>query len=292
MPRIVSMARSRPTRSSVVRCADTAASAVLGRHLTCSLSSCAPGSRRAPVLGARPGSPARSRARVVERWSGTMEREWVTRLRWRMRGAWLWPSLRRADARRRRPAQHLPLAGDGPGHRRRRVADRRLREPLRRRGRSRRSPARRIRRRRPDLPKPIAENYAGTALVGAIAAALARRRARAPAGGRRRARRRGRARRARTSTSRTRRRPSTAPARRARPNAPEGRRLPLVRPGVRSAALAVPVRAAPTSARRASSAIPTRCRTPSTSGTEASASPLDGCTMVYGAAGSDPEHGA
>lgn len=104
---------------------------------------------------------------------------WVTRLRWRMRGAWLWPcfvSLTLADGLL---LYHLPVSGDGP----RSVVGAMLLAafgnlflvavlaPL---------AGRRLRRRRPDLPKLIADNYAGTALVSlgtlaALAAGLAHR---------------------------------------------------------------------------------------------------------------------
>lgn len=104
---------------------------------------------------------------------------WVTRLRWRIRGAWLWPCfvvLTLADGLL---LHHLPVSGDGPGS----VVGALLLAgfgnlflvailaPL---------AGRRLRRRRPDLPRLIADNYAGTALVGlgtvaVLAAGLAHR---------------------------------------------------------------------------------------------------------------------
>ena len=94
------------------------------------------------------------------------ERVWRTRLRWRLRGATMWPAFL-AHARRRRRA--APRAAD----RRRRRAGR-----VRRRSCSRASPtsswsrsARRwpaacVRRRRPELPQVVADDRAGTALLG------------------------------------------------------------------------------------------------------------------------------
>ena len=133
-----------------------------------------PGSsgRALPQLGARAGSPAGAGKGTLKRWSGRSESLWLTRMRWRMRGAWLWPSFIVLTRRRGRRAR-------GPADRRRRPrrgrpgrAARGLREPDRASRRSRRSAARRLRRRRPDLPRVVAENYAGTALLCAIAVAI------------------------------------------------------------------------------------------------------------------------
>ncbi len=104
-----------------------------------------------------------------------MERQedsvWVTRMRWRMRGAWLWPSFIALTLAEGVALEVLPIAGDGPGGvvpgvllagfaNLIAVA---LIAPL---------AGRRLRRRRPDLPRVIADNYAGTALLCAIAAAI------------------------------------------------------------------------------------------------------------------------
>ncbi len=95
---------------------------------------------------------------------------WVTRLRWRIRGAWLWPCFVALTFVDGLLLRHLPVSGDGPGS----LVGALLLAgfgnlflvavlaPL---------AGRRLRRRRPDLPRPIADNYAGTALVvvGAVA---------------------------------------------------------------------------------------------------------------------------
>ena len=104
-----------------------------------------------------------------------MERQddsvWVTRMRWRMRGAWLWPAFIVLTVAEGVALEVLPIAGDGPGGvvpgvllagfaNLIAVA---LIAPL---------AGRRLRRRRPDLPRVIADNYAGTALLCVIAAAI------------------------------------------------------------------------------------------------------------------------
>jgi hypothetical protein len=96
---------------------------------------------------------------------------WVTRMRWRMRGAWLWPSFVVLTLAEGIELELLPIAGDGPGGV---VAGVLLAgfanlvavaaiAPL---------AGHRLRRRRPDLPRPVADNYAGTALLCALAAAI------------------------------------------------------------------------------------------------------------------------
>jgi len=96
---------------------------------------------------------------------------WVTRMRWRMRGAWLWPSFIVLTLAEGVALEVLPIAGDGPGG----IVPGVLLAgfanliavaviaPL---------AGHRLRRRRPDLPRVIADNYAGTALLCAIAAAI------------------------------------------------------------------------------------------------------------------------
>ncbi len=100
-----------------------------------------------------------------------MDRVWVRRLRWRMRGAWLWPAFVLLTFVDGLLIHHLPPYGDGPGTF---VAAVLLAgfanlivvavlAPL---------AGRRLRRRRRDLPKVIADDYAGTALVAVLAAVL------------------------------------------------------------------------------------------------------------------------
>jgi hypothetical protein len=96
---------------------------------------------------------------------------WRARIRWRMRGAWLWPSFVVLTLAEGVALEVLPIAGDGPGG----VVPGVLLAgfanlicvaavaPL---------AARRLRRRRPDLPRVIADNYAGTALLCAVAAGI------------------------------------------------------------------------------------------------------------------------
>ena len=102
-----------------------------------------------------------------------MERQeqsvWLTRMRWRMRGAWLWPTFIALTLAEGVALEVLPIAGDGPGGRAPGRAARRLREPDPG-GRRRAAGGRRLRRRRPDLPRVVAQNYAGTALLVAMAA--------------------------------------------------------------------------------------------------------------------------
>jgi len=91
------------------------------------------------------------------------------RLRWRMRGAWLWPTFFAVTAAEGVLLNELPFYGQGPGGfvpafliagfiNLGAVA---IIAPL---------VGRRLRRRRPDLPRLIANDYAGTALVWLVAA--------------------------------------------------------------------------------------------------------------------------
>ena len=89
---------------------------------------------------------------------------WLTRMRWRMRGAWLWPSFIVLTLAEGVALDVLPITGDGPGG----VLPGVLLAgfanliliavvaPL---------AGHRLRRRRPDLPRVVAQNYAGTALL-------------------------------------------------------------------------------------------------------------------------------
>ena len=155
-------------------------------------SSGAPGSAGAPVVlaaarGIAAASPAVSGRRLPsEGWRPRrVERLWPARLRWRMRGAWLWPAFFVAHAGRRDPdlaccrptrarrpgwSAALLLAGFANLFLVAVVA------PL---------AGGRLRRRRPDLPRLIAADYAGTALLGALAAAILVAGLAAPPGGRR-----------------------------------------------------------------------------------------------------------
>jgi hypothetical protein len=96
---------------------------------------------------------------------------WVTRMRWRMRGAWLWPSFIVLTLAEGVALELLPIAGDGPGGV---VPGVLLAGFANLIGVATIAPLAgyRLRRRRPDLPRLIADNYAGTALLCAIAAAI------------------------------------------------------------------------------------------------------------------------
>ncbi len=96
---------------------------------------------------------------------------WLTRMRWRMRGAWLWPAFVVLTLAEGVLLEVLPISGDGPGG----VLPGVLLAgfanliliaavaPL---------AGHRLRKRRPDLPRVVAQNYAGTALLVALFAAL------------------------------------------------------------------------------------------------------------------------
>jgi hypothetical protein len=99
-----------------------------------------------------------------------MERASLTRLRWRLRGAWMWPAfvvLTVADAL---VLHALPVATDGidlvpavllSGFANLLVVA--VVAPL---------SGRLVRRRRPDLPRVVAADYAGATLLGVVTAAL------------------------------------------------------------------------------------------------------------------------
>lgn len=100
-----------------------------------------------------------------------VERLWWPRLRWRMRGAWQWPAFAVLTALDALVILELPYYEAGPGS----LVGAFLLAvllnlvavaviaPLAGRG---------LRRRRRDLPAPIARDYAGTAALAAIAALL------------------------------------------------------------------------------------------------------------------------
>ncbi len=99
------------------------------------------------------------------------ERLWLARLRWRMRGAWLWPAFFGLTAADGALIALLPPFDGAPGD----VVGGVLRAgfanlaaiallgPL---------AARALRRRRPDLPRVVAYDYAGTALVVGVGLAV------------------------------------------------------------------------------------------------------------------------
>jgi hypothetical protein len=102
---------------------------------------------------------------------GQVERLWWPRLRWRMRGAWQWPAFAVLTVVDAVLLTELPFYGRGPGSL---VAGLLLAgfanlllvavvAPL---------AGRRVRRMRPDLPRLIATDYAGTAALGALTLAL------------------------------------------------------------------------------------------------------------------------
>jgi hypothetical protein len=102
---------------------------------------------------------------------GQVERVWVRRLRWRMRGAWQWPAFALLTVVDALLLTLLPFYEDGPGS----VVGGLLIAgfvnllavavigPLL---------GLRLRRRRPDLPRPIAADYASTAVLALICAGL------------------------------------------------------------------------------------------------------------------------
>jgi hypothetical protein len=94
---------------------------------------------------------------------------WLTRTRWRMRGAWLWPAFVVLTVAEGIALEVLPISGDGPGGV---VPGVLLAGFANLIGVATIAPlaGRRLRRRRPDLPRVIADNYAGTALLCVIAA--------------------------------------------------------------------------------------------------------------------------
>jgi len=100
-----------------------------------------------------------------------MERVWLSRLRWRMRGAWQWPLFVVLTLGEAVLLNRLPLSGDGPGGF---VPGLLLAgfgnllliavlAPLL---------GRRVRRRRPDQPAGVASDRAGSALLVAALAAI------------------------------------------------------------------------------------------------------------------------
>jgi hypothetical protein len=96
---------------------------------------------------------------------------WLTRMRWRMRGAWLWPSFIVLTLAEGVALELLPITGDGPGGVLPGVllagfANLILIAAVAPLG------GHWLRRRRPDLPRVVAQNYAGTVLLLGLAAAI------------------------------------------------------------------------------------------------------------------------
>ncbi len=100
---------------------------------------------------------------------GDVESLWPSRFRWRMRGAWQWPTFVTLTASEALLLPELPPYDGGPqtvvaGLLLAGVANLfcvAVLAPL---------AGRWLRRRRRDLPRPVADNYAGTALLCAVAA--------------------------------------------------------------------------------------------------------------------------
>ena len=99
-----------------------------------------------------------------------MERASVTRLRWRLRGAWMWPAYLGLTVVDAALLHELPLATDGiavvpalllAGFLNLLVVA--VAAPL---------SGRLVRRRRPDLPRVVAADYAGAGLLALVAGAL------------------------------------------------------------------------------------------------------------------------
>lgn len=107
------------------------------------------------------------------------ERLWRARMRWRMRGAWLWPAFALVTLVEAALLTRLPPYGEGPPDL---VAGLLIAAFLNLACVAVGAPllGRLLRRRRPDLPRFVADNYAGTGLIlagalGLLAAGLAHR---------------------------------------------------------------------------------------------------------------------
>lgn len=93
-------------------------------------------------------------------------RQTLRRMRWRLRGAWLWPTFAVLTLLDAALLHHLPLAGDGTGW----VAGFLLAGCINVIAVASLGGLLgwRLRRRRPDLPKVVADDYAGTAVLGVV----------------------------------------------------------------------------------------------------------------------------
>src|SRR3954452_23536729 len=197
MPRIISIARISPTRSSRVRCWVTSAGTSAGSvsvamwRVSSSRWSGRSGISGRARSGRARGISAASRltlaarvpaASATARWMAAprseeeatpqVERLWPGRLRWRLRGAWQWPTFLALTLLDGVLLQLLPPYGSGPGGLVPAILLAGFANlllvavvgPLIGR--------RVLRWRRPDLPRPIADDYAGTALMCALTVAL------------------------------------------------------------------------------------------------------------------------
>jgi hypothetical protein len=106
----------------------------------------------------------------VDRRIRTGSRGRLTRLHWRLRGAWLWPSFVLVTVLEMGLLHWLPVQGDATGW----IAALLVAGTLNLIGIVVVGGIGGIllRRRRPDMPKVVADNYAGTAVLGAVAAGL------------------------------------------------------------------------------------------------------------------------
>src|SRR3954454_21252766 len=123
MPRIVSIARSSPTRSSEVRCWDTSGNdaAVSVAIYPFPLPSGAARDRREARFPSKRDlrrSPASALPRVGHGKLALpltmVESVFWPRLRWRMRGAWQWPAFAALTVVDALLIDRLPFQGDGP----------------------------------------------------------------------------------------------------------------------------------------------------------------------------------
>src|SRR3954471_15917876 len=129
MPRIISIARSRPTRSSRLRCCDTSAGkadlavsvAIWRAHLSVAVD--APpgiaGCALAPGRGISASPPRVLTVPMSVRHGGLgltltmVESVFLARLRWRVRGAWQWPAFAVLTVADAVLIARLPFRGDG-----------------------------------------------------------------------------------------------------------------------------------------------------------------------------------
>src|SRR3954452_100463 len=182
MPRIVSIARSRPTRSSTVRCCDTSGGAPAVSVAIW---------RRHPFLSERP-QDRRRRARrpgvsvAKAGWSSIglqgyrepgigflpmrVESLWWPRLRWRLRGAWQWTTFIALTLLDTLVIALLPFYGEGPDALGAfllavfvNLVPVAVAAPV---------AGLVLVRRRPDLPRLVARDYGGTAMLMAAAVGL------------------------------------------------------------------------------------------------------------------------
>jgi hypothetical protein len=104
----------------------------------------------------------------VDRGDGSQGDVRLTRLRWRLRGAWLWPSFAAATVLESALLHWLPVEGDATGW----VAGLLAAGCVNLIGVALLGAVGGLwlRRRRPDLPRVVAEDYAGTAVLAIVAA--------------------------------------------------------------------------------------------------------------------------